>query len=440
MEVRIPNNWDPREYQVPFFEAGKKRAVLVYHRRAGKDSMTLNYTAIRAFDRVGNYWHMLPKITQARKAIWNGIDREGRRIIDQVFPKEVRTRTNGQEMLIELANGSTWQLCGSDNYDSLVGSNPVGVVFSEWPLCDPNAWSYIRPMLAENGGWALFIYTPRGKNHGYTLYQMAKKNSDWFCELLTVNDTKRPDGSPVIGPEIIAEERAEGMDEALVQQEYFCSFDAQIPGAYYADELQRARDDGRIGQIPIDPMLPINTAWDLGISDSMSLWFYQVAGKEIRLVHYYEANNKGLEHYVQYIRKFCTQHGCSEGEHLAPHDIEVRELSTGHTRKTAAAKMGLTFRTVQRPQAKSEGIQAVRRILPRCWIDENRAEHGLACLSSYHREYDDKLQAFKDNPVHDWASHGADAMQTLALGYREVMAKSSRPSAIQANTNFSVFG
>jgi hypothetical protein len=440
MEVRIPNSWDPREYQVPFFEAGKKRAVLVYHRRAGKDSMSLNYTAIQAFDRVGNYWHMLPKITQARKAIWNGIDRDGRRIIDQVFPKEVRKRTNGQEMIIELANGSTWQLCGSDNYDSLVGSNPVGVVFSEWSLCDPNAWNYIRPMLAENGGWALFIYTPRGKNHGYTLYQMAKKNPDWFCEMLTVNDTKRPDGTPVIGPEIIAEERAEGMDEALVQQEYFCSFDAQIPGAYYADELQRARDDGRIGQIPIDPMLPISTAWDLGISDSMSLWFYQVAGKEIRLVHYYEANNKGLEHYVQYIRKFCTQHGCSEGEHLAPHDIEVRELSTGHTRKTAAAKMGLTFRTVQGPRAKSEGIQAVRRILPRCWIDENRAEHGLACLSSYHREYDDKLQAFKDNPVHDWASHGADAMQTLALGYREVVAKSNRPTAIQANTNFSIFG
>lgn len=440
MEVAIPNNWAPREYQLPFFQSGKKRGVLVYHRRAGKDSMALNYTACQMFDRVGVYWHLLPKQTQARKAIWNGIDRQGRRIIDQAFPKEVRTRTASQEMMIELKNGSVWQMCGSDSYDSLVGSNPVGVVFSEWSLCDPNAWNYIRPMLAENGGWALFIYTPRGKNHGYTLYKMASQNPDWFCELLTVNDTKREDGTPVIGPDIIAEERAEGMEEALIQQEYFCSFDAPVPGAYYADELSRARDDGRIGKIPIDPQLPINTAWDLGISDSMSIWFYQAIGKEVRVVHYYEENNKGLEHYIQYIQKFAAQNGCALGDHLAPHDIEVRELSTGQTRRTAAAKMGISFRTVQRPRVKSEGIQAVRRIFPRLWIDEHRAEHGLACLSSYHREWDDNNQCYRDQPVHDWASHGADAMQTLALGFREAPTKSQQRGApIQANSSFSVF-
>jgi len=186
---------------------GVKRAVCVWHRRAGKGSATLNFTAKEMFKRVGTYWHLFPHQTQARKAIWSGIDSEGRPILDQVFPKAVRKRTSAQEMVIELVNGSTWQLTGSDNYNNLVGSNPVGVVFDEWSLCDPNAWGYIRPILAENGGWAVFIYTPRGKNHGHSLYQMAKSSNEWFCQNLTVKDTKRADGSPVISPDIIEQER-----------------------------------------------------------------------------------------------------------------------------------------------------------------------------------------------------------------------------------------
>ena len=179
-EITLPHNWFPRPHQLPFFKAmdsGKKRGCLVWHRRAGKDSASLNFAAKKAFERVGNYWHCLPKIAQARKAIWNGVDGQGRRIIDQAFPKEIRAKTSEQEMMITFLNGSTWQLVGSDNYDAMVGSNPIGIVFSEYSIADPNAWSYFRPMLAENGGWAVFIYTPRGKNHGYQLYNMAKKNN-----------------------------------------------------------------------------------------------------------------------------------------------------------------------------------------------------------------------------------------------------------------------
>jgi len=248
-EVTVPNDWAPRTYQLPFFKAMDNdinRACLVYHRRAGKDSMSLNFTAGKMIDRVGVYWHCLPKIAQARKALWNGIDAQGRKIIDQAFPLALRKRTNEQEMLIEFKNGSIWQLVGSDNYDAMVGSNPVGITFSEYSLADPNAWTYFRPMLAENGGWAVFIYTARGKNHGYTLYNMAKKSDKWFCELLTVNDTKRPSGLPVIGPNIIQDERDEGMSEEMIQQEYFCSFEAQIPGAIYGKQMAAARDDGRI--------------------------------------------------------------------------------------------------------------------------------------------------------------------------------------------------
>lgn len=423
MQIKIPNDWEPRPHQLPFFRAmdnGKRRACLVWHRRAGKDSSVLNYTAKEMFGRVGNYWHLFPKQRQARKAIWNGIDGEGRKILNQVFPPEIRTRTDGTEMMIELANGSTWQLCGSDNYDSLVGSNPVGVVFSEWSLCDPNAWNYIRPMLAENGGWAIFIYTSRGQNHGYTLYKMAQNDPNWHCELLTVNDTVRADGTPVITPDIIAQERAEGMSEEKIQQEYFCSFDALIEGAIYRDQIRQAREDKRICTVPIEPYLDIYTAWDLGISDSMSIWFCQIAGKEVRLIHYYENHNKGMEHYIQYLREFSSKCGASLAEyHLAPHDIEVRELTSGKSRKSLARDMGIKFRTVKRPKTKSEGHQAVRKLFPRLWIDESRAEHGLSCLVSYQYEWDDKKKAFKDSPLHDWASHGADALQTLALGFVE---------------------
>lgn len=442
-EISIPNDWNPRPHQHPFFQAmdqGKKRACLLWHRRAGKDSCTLNFEAKEMFKRKGNYWHLFPKQRQARKAIWNGIDGQGRKILSQVFPDGVVSRKDSTEMMIETVNGSTWQLCGSDNYDSLVGSNPVGVVFSEWSLCDPNAWNYIRPMLAENGGWAVFIYTARGKNHGYSLYNMAKKNDDWFCEMLTVNDTKREDGSPVIGPEIIQAERDEGMAEEMIQQEYYCSFDAQIPGAIYALQMAAARDDGRLTSIPIEPSVRVHTAWDLGISDAMSIWFFQEVGKELRLIHYYENHNQGMEHYVQYLQQFAAKHQVNYGRHLAPHDIEVRELSTGKTRRAAATAMGISFTTVQRPQKKSEAHDAVRRLFPRLWIDERRAEHGLNCLSSYQYEWDDKKGVFKDAPLHDWASHGADALQTLALGWNSRVSMSVKPPQPQRmKMNFNVF-
>ena len=441
-EISIPNNWAPRPHQIDFFRAmdnGAKRACLVWHRRAGKDSTSLNFTAKEMFKRKGNYWHLFPKQTQARKAIWNGINSDGQSILDQVFPEPVRARTSSQEMMIELKNGSTWQLAGSDNYDSLVGANPVGVVFSEWSLCDPNAWAYIRPMLAENGGWAVFIYTPRGKNHGYTLYNMARKADEWFCQNLTVNDTKRADGSPVISPEAIETERAEGMEEALIQQEFFGSFEAQIPGAYFADQLQQAKDQNRVGRIPIEPSLQVHTAWDLGISDSMSIWFFQAMGKEIRLVDYYESNGKGMEHYIQHLTQWADRNGVIYGQHLAPHDIEVRELTSGRSRKDVARDMGITFRTVQRPRTKIEGIQAIRRMFPRFWIDDERAEQGYACIASYHREWDEKHQRFRDQPVHDWASHGADALQTLSLGWRDTMMSGVRPQAHRAELAFNVW-
>lgn len=423
-EITIPNNWDPRPHQLPFFEemdGGKKRACLVWHRRAGKDSSVLNFTAKEMFNRVGNYWHLFPKQRQARKAIWNGIDADGRKIISQVFPEEVVKRKDSTEMMIEIANGATWQLCGSDNYDSLVGSNPVGVVFSEWSLCDPNAWNYVRPMLAENGGWAIFIYTARGKNHGYTLYNMARKNPEWHCELLTVDDTKRADGTPVISPAIIQQERDEGMGEEMIQQEYYCSFDAQIPGAVLSDQMRVAYNQKRINIFPIDPSLPVGTAWDLGHRDATSIWFWQAVAGEIRLIHYYENNMKDLDHYIRYVKEWCQDNGVSYklGKHLGPHDCEAMRLGQNETVRAQCIKAGINMLPTTQPKTKQTGIEAVRRIFPKLWIHEDNCEQGLACLAEYQYEWDDKLKMFKDRPLHNWASHGFDAIQTLALGWQE---------------------
>lgn len=236
MPIQIPNNWQPRGYQRRLynefgFQKQYQRGSLIWHRRAGKDSTALNLTAREMFKRVGTYWHLFPEQSQSRKAIWNGIDRQGRRIIDQFLPPVVRRRMSSQEMLIETVNGSVWQMAGSDNYDSLVGSNPVGVVFTEWALSNPEAWDYIRPILLENDGWALFISTPRGRNHAYKTHRLAQGSDEWLDEILTYRDTG------VLTDEDIEKERRNGMSENKIAQEYLCSFEAEVDEQFIPTEL-----------------------------------------------------------------------------------------------------------------------------------------------------------------------------------------------------------
>lgn len=405
--MRIPNDWEPRPHQLPLLRAlgsGIKRAVCVWHRRAGKDSASLNYTATAALQRVGVYWHMLPTAAQGRKVVWDGIDGNGRRIVDQVFPAAIRKTTHSNEMRIELVNGSIWQCVGSDNYDSLVGANPVGVIFSEYSVADPRAWDYIRPILAENGGWAVFIYTPRGKNHGYTLWKMAQSQPDWFCQTLTVDDTG------ILSTADIEGERRSGMSEAMLQQEYFCSFEAALEGAYYGALMDKALADKHIGRVPYDPAMGVDTAWDLGIGDATAIWFFQRTGLEVRLIDYYEASGEGFAHYA----KVLSERGYTYNKHWAPHDIEVRELGTGKSRKEVAGNHGIRFEVVPRLSIE-DGIEAARVLIPRCWFDADKCDRGIEALKSYRKKYDDKLRTWSSSPLHDWASHGADAFRYLAI-------------------------
>lgn len=235
MDVTIPHNYVPRSYQMPFLRAmdsGKKRACLVWHRRSGKTKTLLNFTVKKAFQRVGAYYHAFPEYGQGRKIVWDGIDKDGFKVLDHI-PKEIRASENKSEMKIEFINGSIYQIIGADNYDSLVGPNPVGLILDEWAVSDryPTAWDYFRPILAENGGWAVFPFTPRGRNHGFSLYQMAMKNPDWFSQLLTVEDTR------AIRLYDIQAERDQGMSEDMIQQEFYCSFLAAVADLLIAPDL-----------------------------------------------------------------------------------------------------------------------------------------------------------------------------------------------------------
>lgn len=410
--VRLPNNWSPRPYQLPlwhYLESGGRRAVAVWNRRSGKDDVALHWTACAAIQKPAVYWHMLPKANQARKAIWDAVNPlTGIRRIDEAFPQEIRKATVSHEMKIEFVNGSVWQVVGSDNYDSLVGSPPYGLVFSEWPLSRPAAWDYLRPILRENGGWVIFVYTARGRNHGYSLYRMACEREDWFSELLTVDDTG------VLTPEDIEAERAEGMPEERIASEYFCDFNAPIPGTYWGEQIRKAREAGRITRVPWQTEIPVHTAWDIGIGDATAIWFFQLAGPEIHVIDYYENDSQGVEHYAKMLKDKPYVYG----DHWAPHDIRARTWGTGKTQAEMARSFGIDFK-VQPRLSVEDGIQAVRAIFSRCWIDAEACERGIDGLSSYCKEWDEDKQIYKDTPLHNWASHPADAFRGLAVSIRD---------------------
>jgi len=408
MALILPNKWDPRDYQLPlwnYMANGGRRAVGVWHRRAGKDSLSLNWTATDAAQNPGLYWHMLPTQSQARKVVWNAIDKKGRRVIDQVFPHSIRDRTSQQEMLIGLKSGSMWQAVGSDNFDSLVGANPIGVVFSEWSLTNPATWDFIRPILAENGGWAMFIYTPRGNNHGKRIYDIAKKNDNWFCSRLTIDDTN------AISSLAVEHERQDGMDEDMIQQEFYCSFDAALQGSYYGKLFNKLDKEGRITSVPYDPSYPVHVSWDLGIGDATALWFAQVIGSEIRLIDYYETSGVGLDHYVHVL----NERGYNYADDICPHDINVRELITGTTRLETLQNHGRSVTVIKRTSI-DEGIDAVRRFLPKCIFDAEKCARGLDAMRQYQKKWNEKTQAFADRPLHDWTSNAADSFRYLAQG------------------------
>lgn len=364
--------------------------------------------------------------------MWDAIDpHTGKKRIDVAFPKDLRASTRDHEMMITFRNGSTFQLVGSDNFNSLVGSPPVGLVFSEYALSDPSAWAYLMPIVEENKGWVVFNSTPRGNNHFKNLCKLAEGKEGWFCESLTAEQTGVFTKQQL--QNILEELQAVHGDEygkALWLQEYFVSFDAAIPGAYYADCLAKAESQGRIGKVDVDKDFPVFTAWDLGRTDDTAIWFFQVIAGEIRVVDYHASNLKTIEFYATLLRDWQKRHGTVYGRHWLPHDARPRTLAGGgksilqqfedHARTMGLGKFGIVPRL-----DRQEGIQAARATFPNIFFDKERCEDGIEALRSYRREWDEEKKCFNDNPVHDWSSHGSDAFRYLSLVWKH--AKASEP-------------
>lgn len=371
---------------------------------SGKDLCAWNIVIREAITTVGVYYIVYPTYAQGKKILWSSVTIQGDRFLDYI-PKQLVENMNSQEMKITLINGSIIQIIGSDNADSIVGTNPRGVVFSEYALQNPIVYALMSPILAANKGWAIFLSTPRGRNHFWDLYQLALNSPNWWTCKLGLNETLH------IDPAEIEREVAEGlMSPDLIQQEYYCSFNAGVEGAYYCKYIDRMRLNNQIGQVPWESGFKVHTAWDIGVRDSTSIIFFQVIGQSVRIIDYYEKNKEGLEHYVKHV----LSKEYTYGKHIAPHDIEVKEFGSGMTRIDKARQLGITF-TIASKLSIMDGIESVRSALSKIWIDEIKCASLIKALENYRQEYDQKRQVYKDQPLHDKWSHGCDAMRYLCI-------------------------
>jgi len=405
------NDFKPRPYQLPILKAldsGYKRVLAIMPRRSGKDITALNYVIRQMWENPGVYYYIFPSYSQAKKVIWDSITTEGKPILDY-FPKDLIIQMNSQEMKIRMiakgGKSSLFQLIGSDNHESLMGTNPRGCVFSEYALQDAMAYQYIRPILTANGGWALFISTPRGKNHLWTLYQLSKESPDWFSYKLTLDDTKH------IPMKEIEKERSEGiMSEDMILQEYFTNFEMGVEGAYYSKYIDRCKREEKIGTVPWESGFKVHTAWDIGVRDKTSIIFFQNIGQTVRIIDCYENSKEGLEHYADVIASKPYLYGI----HIAPHDIRVREWGSGITRFEKARQLGIDF-TIAPMHDISDGIEAARSLFSKIWIDKEKGSPLVKALENYRQEYDTKKRVYRPRPLHDWSSHYADSFRYLAV-------------------------
>lgn len=446
LKVSLPAyGWRPRADQMPYWmylQNGGTRLDICAHRRWGKDDLSLHWTASAAHERVGTYWHMLPEAAQARKAIWDAINpRTGKRRIDEAFPKELRSSTREQDMFIKFKCGSSWQVIGSDNYNSLVGSPPVGVIFSEWSLANPAAWTYIRPILAENGGWAVFIWTPRGRNHATRAFDARSKDPYWFARKMPaairvdgLDAQAMPKGpeafrlmTPVFTAQQLWQELKEMCDEAGSEseglarfgQEYLVDFDAPVPGSYFGEQMLIAANTGRIGLVPYDPRFKVSTSWDLGMDDYTAIWFWQrVARNRINAISYYETNNIGFDDGAGggiVAEAFGSKSDWRFDIHYLPHDVAVRELGAGgRARRQTLNALGIRPIRTGIARDPDERIAATRKLLPIVHFDAQNTAAGIDHLKQYRKKWNASMGQFV-GPLKDGNDHCADAAGEFAV-------------------------
>lgn len=445
--ISLPHLYDARSYQDDWWDAlhdegihkGKHYQIFVFnvHRRGGKDISNWNMAIECGAEEPMTIKYAFPTSDMARDNLWESYTNDNMRFTD-FFPKELRARKHrGDDGLndslkrIEYITGGSIRVISAHKPGRLRGGNSKLFVLSEFQAMDPMVIDIIMPIIEANGGRLIINMTSNGDSAAKVLLQGWLEDPTVYVSILpaTMTNVFKPEQLIKIRKDTIIRFEARGLSaeeaNAFVDQEYYCSWESPVIGSYFGGAMRLAETQGRITSVPHESSLPVHTWWDLGIDDSMTIWFVQYLGREIRVIDYFESSGEGIPYYIRVLR---GQHEGLErmteytyGSHLAPHDIEVRELTTGVSRKETAEKLGVKFKTIHRPVRKQDGIDASRNILGRCFFDKVNCKRGISALKGYKKEWNDKMQVYSDQPVHDWTSHGADGFQTGAL---------SNPSAV----------
>lgn len=398
----------PRKVFSPYLHRTQRWASVVAHRRAGKTVACITDLIKRAAEHTGReprFAYVAPTYTQAKDVAWSYLK-------EYTAPIPGIEKSESELSVTFPGTRARIRLYGAENYDRIRGLYLDGVVIDESGDIDPRAWpEVIRPALSDRKGWATFIGTPKGRNAFFDLHSKAKADDAWFTDELRASQTGLIDAA-----ELADAQRT--MTPEAYAQEYECSFDAAVIGAYYGKEIVQAEADKRIGRVPHDRAADVFASWDLGIADAMAIWVGQIIGREWHWIDYYENSGQPLDHYVDWIKSLPYK----VHRHYLPHDGEARELQTGKSRQEFLEGRGFGVTIVPRHEPM-DGIDAARVRFNRMWFDAERCARGIDCLRMYRAEYDDKNKVLKPKPLHDWASHGADAFRCGVMGAEEQTAK-----------------
>ena len=405
----IELEYAPRSVFEDFHDRQERWAVVVAHRRCGKTVACINdliYRALTEEKENARYAYIAPYYAQAKSIAWDYLQR---------FAQPVMAKSNQSELWVELLNGARIKLFGADNPDALRGLYLDGVVLDEYADMRPRMWGeIIRPLLADRLGWAVFIGTPKGHNAFYDVYNNATKNDSWYVKTLRASQTK-------LLPDSELKDAFQSMSEDQYLQEFECSFEAAIIGAYYGKEMRVLTDGNRITTVEHDPIFPVYTAWDLGYSDDTAIWWYQVVHGELRILDYHSSNGQPVAYYTGLIESKQHEYGYTYRTHWLPHDARAKTLASGGKSiiEQISNKIPLESLKIVPSLSLQDGIQASRLALMRAWFDAEKCEDGIECLRQYQREFDEDKKVFRDKPRHDWTSHGADAFRMLAIAWSE---------------------
>jgi len=404
--ARIEIPYSPRYHQRAIHKARVKNTVIVWHRRAGKTVMADNElikSALLCPLKAPRFAYIAPQRNQAKAVAWDYLKHYSRVIPGVQF--------NEAELRADFPNGGRVTLYGADNPDAMRGLYLGGVVRDEVAQMPPRMMSeIITPALLDRNGWKILIGTPSGHNAFYEAYQLARAemaagNPDWYAGLLRASE------SGILPQEALDDARKQMTPEEY-EQEFECSFEAAILGAYYGKELAAAEREGRICAVPVDPSYPVHTAWDFGLRDPTSVWFFQVTGQGVRFVDFFESPDLN----VPQMRDLINDRGYWYGSHIGPHDMEhrTRTETTLVTLKKLMTFAGLDFIVADRSPLMA-GIHAAKMMLPTCWFDSVKCKQGIETLKLYRQRQDPNTGTWSNIPVHDWTSHASDAFRYAAV-------------------------